>query len=178
MHLVSSVPGKPSTGWRKQDILHSRPALLILCLGNNLLTWLKVIWMWAGRWPRLSSCGGDLLLQWIEGQMNVSQTISVLLKQGHGELYSHFPLATPVISTYVVNWYPPAQLLFFHCLVLKKKALWSFKTLVIIYQLTWCNIPKDLNLQQRFCENLKSNSWLIQTCYSFMTGVFLFHSAP
>jgi hypothetical protein len=149
-----------------------------LCLGIILLTWLKFIPMCGRKVTRLSSCWSDLLLQWIEGQMNVSWAVSVLLQQGHGELYSHFPLATPVINTYVVNWYPPVQLLFFDCLVLKKKALWSFKTLVTIYQLMWCNIPKDLNLQQHFCENRKSNSCLIQTCYLFMTDVFLFHSAP
>ena len=55
--------------------------------------------------------------------MNVSRAVSILRKQGHGELNSHFPLATPVIKTYVVNCYPPVQLLFFDCLVLKKKAL-------------------------------------------------------
>lgn len=30
----------------------------------------------------------------------------------------------------------------------------SFETLVIIFQSTWCNIPKDLILQQHHCEGL------------------------
>jgi hypothetical protein len=89
----------------------------------------------AGSWPRLSSYGGDLLLQWIEGQVNVSRSVSVLLTQCHRELYSHCTFATPIIKTYWVSWYPPVQLLFFDCLALKKKALWSFKILVTVYQL-------------------------------------------
>jgi hypothetical protein len=34
-------------------------------------------------------------------------------------------------------------------------ALHSFKMLVTTYQLTQCNIPEDLNLQQQYSENLK-----------------------
>jgi hypothetical protein len=30
----------------------------------------------------------------------------------------------------------------------------SFEVLVIIYQPTWCNVPKDLNRQQHHCDNL------------------------
>ena len=36
------------------------------------------------------------------------------------------------------------------------EALPSSQTLVTIYQLTWHNVPKDLNHHQHDCENLKS----------------------
>jgi len=32
----------------------------------------------------------------------------------------------------------------------------AFKTLVTIYQSTWCNIPEDLNFKKYCCKNLKS----------------------
>jgi hypothetical protein len=178
MHLVTSVPGQPSTGWRKQDILRIRRTLLILCLSNILLIWLKVIrmcgrkvteivFMW--RWSAVAMDRGPD--ECVSGCISSPATGSWGTQLKFSSCNPcHQNLCSELISFYAAT--------LFDCLMLKKKGLRSFKTLVTIYQLTWCNIPKDSNLQQHFCENLKSNSWLIQTCYLFMTDVFLFHSAP
>jgi hypothetical protein len=41
-------------------------------------------------------------------------------------------------------------------LTLKVKALLPSEASATVYQLTWCKVPEDLNLQQHHCENLKS----------------------
>jgi hypothetical protein len=39
--------------------------------------------------------------------------------------------------------------------------LWSFKTLLNIYQSTWCNIPECMVLQQSCCEKWNKNNNLV-----------------
>jgi hypothetical protein len=55
---------------------------------------------------------------------------------------------------------------FMHCLSLKMKAFWSFKTSGTITS-TQHNIPEDLNLQKHCCENLKSCKFVIDCDFRF-----------
>jgi hypothetical protein len=49
---------------------------------------------------------------------------------------------------------------------LKMKAPWSFETLRTTHPTRQCHILQDLNLQQHYCENLKSRMWnvLLKHC--------------
>lgn len=46
---------------------------------------------------------------------------------------------------------------FSHCLILKMKVLWSFKTSGATRQTTRCHILEEPNVSQFFCENMKSH---------------------